>query len=237
MYPLFKLSFTNRRKLVIRHEEPQYSQLNCQGARPFTLFKSIYTNNTDRPQEYSFKTERTTESLCSVMREQGYLIGGETELTLKTPCEIAELKAGFKHEMNFNNVNENAKSELLSWSVDSTVVVPAHYKTEASIIIEEMNYSGTYSVVSVLSGLVTISIRRRKDSALVLPLTMNIVEIFRDYLETRSARKDIKAAAMIDGAKFVRLISKGTCSFQFALKQRIDLKEETIGDKEKMMVD
>ncbi|VDO45368.1 unnamed protein product [Brugia timori] len=75
--------------MVVRHEEPQYSQLNCQGARPFTLFKSVYTNNTDRSQEYSFKTERTTESLCSVVREQGYMIGGETELTLKTPCLFA----------------------------------------------------------------------------------------------------------------------------------------------------
>uniref|UniRef100_A0A1I7W378 FACT complex subunit n=1 Tax=Loa loa TaxID=7209 RepID=A0A1I7W378_LOALO len=165
------------------------------------------------------------------------MIGGETELTLKTPCEIAELKAGFKREMNFNNVNENTKSEMMSWAVDSTVVVPPHYKTEASIIIEEMNYHGTYSVISVLSGLVTISIRRRKDGALVLPLTMNIVEIFRDYLESRHARKEIKAAAMIEGAQCVRLISKGTCSFQFALKQRIDLKEEPFGDKEKMMVD
>ncbi|VDN20927.1 unnamed protein product [Gongylonema pulchrum] len=76
----------NRRKLVVVHEEPQYSQLNTRGARPYTLFKSIYTNNTDRPQEYSFKTERSTESLCSVCREQGYMIGGESELTLKTPC-------------------------------------------------------------------------------------------------------------------------------------------------------
>uniref|UniRef100_A0A0R3RV50 GRAM domain-containing protein n=1 Tax=Elaeophora elaphi TaxID=1147741 RepID=A0A0R3RV50_9BILA len=120
--------------------------------------------------------------------------------------------------MNFNNVNENTKSEVMSWSVDSTVVVPPHYKTEASIIIEEMNYHGTYRVVSVLSGLVTISIRRRRDGALVLPLTMNIVEIFRDYLESRNAMKDIKAAAMIEGTHFVRLISKGTCSFQIAME-------------------
>uniref|UniRef100_A0A915PU19 Matrix protein n=1 Tax=Setaria digitata TaxID=48799 RepID=A0A915PU19_9BILA len=151
--------------------------------------------------------------------------------------EIAELKAGFKREMNFNNVNENTKSEVMSWAVDSTVVVPPHYKTEASIIIEEMNYQGTYSVTSVLSGLITVSIRRRKDGALVLPLTMNIVEIFRDHLESRNARKDIKTAAMVQGTQSVRLTSKGTCSFQFALKQRIDLKEEPFGDKEKMMVD
>uniref|UniRef100_A0A914RD08 Uncharacterized protein n=1 Tax=Parascaris equorum TaxID=6256 RepID=A0A914RD08_PAREQ len=74
--------------------------------------------------------------------------------------EIAEMKAGFKHEMQFNNINENTKSEILSWGVDSNVVVPAHYITEASIIIEEMNYQGTYTVTSTLSGFVTISIRR-----------------------------------------------------------------------------
>ncbi|VDK60994.1 unnamed protein product [Anisakis simplex] len=207
------------------------------GARPYTLFKSIYTNNTDRQQEYSFKTERTTESVCSITREQGYMIGTEAELTLKTPCEIAEMKAGFKHEMQFNNVNENAKSELLSWGVDSNVVVPAHYITEASIIIEEMNYQGTYTVTTTLSGFVTISIRRRKDGALVLPLTMNIVEVFREYLDSRNARKEVKAAAMILDNKSVRIISKGKCQFQFALKQRIDLKEEPLGDKEKMMID
>ncbi|VDK84468.1 unnamed protein product [Litomosoides sigmodontis] len=139
--------------------------------------------------------------------------------------------------MQFNCINENAKSEMLSWSVDSNVVVPPHYKTEASIIIEEMSYRGTYTIVSVLSGLVTISIRRRKDGALVLPLTANIVEIFRDQLESKYARKEIKAAATIEGGHCVRLISKGTCSFQFAMKQRIDLKEEPFGDKEKMMVD
>lgn len=74
--------------------------------------------------------------------------------------EIAELKAGFKHEMHFNNLNENCQTEVLSWAVDSNVSVPPHYMTEASIIIEEMNYRGSYTVVSRLAGSVIVSIRR-----------------------------------------------------------------------------
>ncbi|ETN75048.1 hypothetical protein NECAME_12533 [Necator americanus] len=35
--------------------------------------------------------------------------------------EIAELKAGFKHEMHFNNINENCQTEILTWGVDSNV--------------------------------------------------------------------------------------------------------------------
>uniref|UniRef100_A0A0N4VXM0 I-set domain-containing protein n=1 Tax=Haemonchus placei TaxID=6290 RepID=A0A0N4VXM0_HAEPC len=71
------------------------------------------------------------------------------------------LKAGFKHEMHFSNLNENCQTEILTWGVDSNVQVPPHYSTEASIIIEEMNYKGSYSVVTKLSGNVTISIRRQ----------------------------------------------------------------------------
>jgi hypothetical protein len=48
----------------------------------------VYTNNTDREQAYSFKTERATESLCCVCREQGYTIGQEAEISLKTPCKM-----------------------------------------------------------------------------------------------------------------------------------------------------
>ncbi|VDL85337.1 unnamed protein product [Nippostrongylus brasiliensis] len=77
-----------------------------------------------------------------------------------TEGEIAELKAGFKHEMHFNNLNENCQTEVLTWGVDSNVQVPPHYCTEASIVIEEMNYKGSYSVVTKLSGTVTISVRR-----------------------------------------------------------------------------
>ncbi|EYC45256.1 hypothetical protein Y032_0434g1399 [Ancylostoma ceylanicum] len=227
----------NKKNLSWINEEPQYTEFVPVGAKPYTLFKSIYTNNTNRPQEYSFKTERTTESLCSIAREQGYTMGAEAELTLKTPCEIAELKAGFKHEMHFNTLNENCQTEILTWGVDSNVQVPPHYCTEASIVIEEMNYKGAYSVVTKLSGTVVISIRRRKDGALVLPIRVNIVEVFLSHLESPHCRKEVKQVVTIEQRKVVRLLSKGTCHFQFAMKQRIDLKEDPITMGKEIMID
>ncbi|CAJ0933091.1 unnamed protein product, partial [Mesorhabditis belari] len=218
----------NRKNLVVVHEDPEYVNFLPSGAKPFTLFKSIFTNNTNRPQEYSFKTERTTESLCAVAREQGYTIGAEAELTLKTPCEIAELKAGFKHEMHFNNLNENAITETLAWAVDSNVSVPPGYQTEASIIIEEMNYRGSYTVMSRLSGNVLISIRRRRDNLLILPIRANIAEIFRQHIEGPHCKKEVKSVVQIESNKIVRLTSKGNCQFQFATKQRIDLNEKQV---------
>ncbi|VDO41149.1 unnamed protein product [Haemonchus placei] len=90
----------NRKNLMWINEDPQYTEFVPVGAKPYTLFKSVYTNNTNRPQEYSFKTERTTESLCSISREQGYSMGAEAELTLKTPCRFFPIWDN-DDEMNF----------------------------------------------------------------------------------------------------------------------------------------
>ncbi|KAK5964326.1 hypothetical protein GCK32_018818, partial [Trichostrongylus colubriformis] len=116
--------------------------------------------------------------------------------------------------MHFSNLNENCQTETLTWGVDSNVQVPPHYSTEASIIIEEMNYKGSYSVVTKLSGTVTISIRRRRDGALVLPIRVNIVEVFLSHLESPHCRKEVKQVVTIDQRRVVRLLSKGTCHFQ-----------------------
>uniref|UniRef100_A0A914V9C7 Vitellogenin n=1 Tax=Plectus sambesii TaxID=2011161 RepID=A0A914V9C7_9BILA len=228
------------KRLRIVNEDPEYNHLQPTGAKPYTLFKSVYTNNTDRPQEYSFKTERTTESLCLVCKEQGYSIGQEAELSLKTPCEILEMKAGFKYEMNFNQINENSISELLTWGVDSNVVVPPHFQTVASIMIEELNYQGSYVLVSRIAGPVSINIRRRKDGNLVQAVTTNIVEVFKELFETGHVTKDVKAMVTVE-PNAVKLVSKGTCSFQFAMKQKIDLTEAAMPisaiEKETMMMD
>uniref|UniRef100_A0A1I7WMG1 Palmitoyltransferase n=1 Tax=Heterorhabditis bacteriophora TaxID=37862 RepID=A0A1I7WMG1_HETBA len=155
----------NRKNLVCINEEPQYSEFIPVGAKPYTLFKSIYTNNTNR---------------CAV---------------------------------------------------------PPHYCTEASIVIEEMNYRGSYSVTTKLSGTVVVSVRRRKDGALVLPIRVNIVEVFRSHLDSPHCKKEVKQVATVEQNKVVRLLSKGTCHFQFAMKQRIDLKENALSTGKEIMID
>ncbi|CAD5226746.1 unnamed protein product [Bursaphelenchus xylophilus] len=211
----------DRRRLALFHGDPDYKSMQLSGAKPNTIFKSVFTNNTSQPQAYSLKTERTSESIVGVVREQGFTIGAEAELTLKTPCEIAELKTGFKYETHFNNLNETTKSEILSWAVDSNIMVPPGAQTEAAIVIEELNYNGSYSLTSTLSGMVTIIIKRLKDGALVLPVTANIATIFQDSLTQNS--KKFQHVVVED--RKVKIQSKGHCHFQFAMKQYIELKE------------
>ncbi|KIH61979.1 hypothetical protein ANCDUO_07743 [Ancylostoma duodenale] len=46
----FSLSIreSNKKNLSWINEEPQYTEFVPVGAKPYTLFKSIYTNNTNR---------------------------------------------------------------------------------------------------------------------------------------------------------------------------------------------
>ncbi len=87
----------------------------------------------------------------------------------------------------------------------------------------------------------TVNIRRRKDGLLIQSVTTNIVEVFRDIFEADHSKKSIvKSVATIENnTSTVKMVSKGSCSFQFAMKQRIDLSEHLLPtiDKEKMMID
>lgn len=217
----------NMKLLAIRHEDPEYCHLEPTSPKPYTLFKTILTNNTDRAQEYSFKTERSTESVCLICREQGFNIGEQAELTLKTPCEIMEFKAGFKHEMSVNNIQENSITEMLTWGVDSAISVPARYTTTAELVVEEMQYRGTFNVQSTLAGRITVSVIRRRDGYLIMPIAANIVEVFRDLLDNAKgpANRELKNMVAIDKG-IVRIISRGKCSYEFAMKQKVVLTEE-----------
>ncbi|VDM50878.1 unnamed protein product [Toxocara canis] len=101
------------------------------------LFKSTFTNTTEREQEYSFKTERATRSAVTVAVEKGVCRGVDMELKLKTPCEIVEANAGFHNEVSVVHVGENTVEEELTWGVDSTVRVPPMCETIAQLVILE----------------------------------------------------------------------------------------------------
>ncbi|KHJ97531.1 hypothetical protein OESDEN_02488 [Oesophagostomum dentatum] len=78
---------------------------------------------------------------------------------------------------------------------------------------------------------------RRRDGVLVLPVRVNIAEVFLAHLDSPHCKKEVKQVVTIEQRKVVRLLSKGTCHFQFAMKQRIDLKEDPLGAGREIMID
>ncbi|VDO69524.1 unnamed protein product [Heligmosomoides polygyrus] len=70
-----------------------------------------------------------------------------------------------------------------------------------------------------------------------MPIRVNIAEVFAAHLDSPHCRKEVKQVVSIDQRKVVRLVSKGSCHFQFAMKQRIDLKENPINMGKEIMID
>ncbi|KRZ12360.1 DNA excision repair protein ERCC-6 [Trichinella zimbabwensis] len=218
----------NTKHLTIEHLPPEFTQWNNISSKPCTLFKAVFTNNTDREQAYSFKADRMTESFCTVYREQGFDVGGEAELTLATPCQILEFKAGFKHEIQVKKGQEQANAELLSWSVDSAIIVPPHYETTAQLTIQENTFKGNFTVATRLAGSVAVMIRRRRDGELLMPVSAGIVEIFQEFLRNESsATFGFKNFVSISNG-WVIINTKGRCGFQFAVNQNVELQEHPL---------
>jgi hypothetical protein len=78
---------------------------------------------TDRQQEYTMRTEKTTKSAMMTEIESGYTRGVEMSVTLKTPGELLEANAGYKREYSLTHLSGQSFEEELHWGVDSVIKV------------------------------------------------------------------------------------------------------------------
>ena len=99
------------------------------GTRPSmsVLFRTKFKNMTDRQQEYTMKTEKTTKSALITEVESGYTRGVEMSVTLKTPGELLEANAGYRREYSLTHLSGESFEEELHWGVDSVIKVRSIY--------------------------------------------------------------------------------------------------------------
>lgn len=215
----------NWTKLFQECSEPTYTIL---GAKPNVvdakqdekvIFKTTFTNTTQREQEYSFKTERCTRSSSTVIIEKGVCRGAEVSLKLKTPCEVVEANAGFTTEVMSNHIGENTSEEELTWGVDSCVKVPPGAETVAELVIIEDIVTRDFRIENRLSGKVLVTITNLKENnSLVTIIEGNICDIIRgmpDYT-AKGFRFDGPAAIYE---------TRGQCIFRFGIEQKVRINE------------
>ncbi|KAM3728728.1 Dual-specificity RNA methyltransferase RlmN [Dirofilaria immitis] len=186
------------------------------------LFKSTFTNNTERPQEYTFKAERCTRSTATISIEKGVCRGMEMELKLKTPCEIIEANAGFHNELSIVNIGENTLEEELIWGVDSTIKVPPSSETIAELIILEDNQVRNFVMDSRISGRIVVTVTNLKENNnLVTIIEGKIADIIRGIANYSALGFTVKD-------DIVSYTTKGTCKFKYGVEQIVKLKEHAI---------
>lgn len=216
----------NWKHVKFHFDEPQYeavpqtfggSALNTPKFQPQVLFRTYFTNNTDFDQEYSFKTERTTRSSCTVCVESGFTRGFEFALKLATPCEIAEANAGFKKDIAVVNIGEDTIEEELCWGVDSTIRVPPHTETTAQLIITEAQRVVNFVMETRFHGRVLVSVTDLSDNnSLVTSIEGDVAEIM-----LREIKRGLRGFRI--DRRVVVAETRGKCYFKYGIEQRVNI--------------
>ena len=187
------------------------------------LFKTTFRNNTDHEQEYSFKTERRTQSSCEVEIEKGVSYGEELGISLKLPSEVLEIGAGFHRAVSVTKTTQQSFEQEMLWGVDSQVKVQPHHMTTAELVIHEDQFTGNFNMKTKLSGKVTVGITNLRDNnAFIKSIEGDIVEILRREVAENGLQ------GLTVGKHSVTYVTVGKCDMRYGIEQFVNLSEETI---------
>jgi hypothetical protein len=95
------------------------------------LFKTHFTNNTDREQEYSLRAERSTLTTLNFTFTRGFTKEKEGSVKFKLPNEVLEVGGGLRHEQRVDYGRDSTFETQMTWSADSAICVTPHSKANA----------------------------------------------------------------------------------------------------------
>ncbi|CDW56921.1 LIN 24 Like family member [Trichuris trichiura] len=190
--------------------------------QPRLLYKAVFANRTDHKQEYTFKAERISASICSVTTENGFSRGANFAIKLKTPDDILAANAGFRRDILVCNFDEDTVEEELRWGVDSVVMVPPMTETTAELVMTEAQCTANFSMHIRFNGRVIVTVTDAKsNNALVTIIEGNMADIMQNEIA-----KGCKAFKL-DKRTVVGEV-RGSCKFRFGLEQKVTLTQKPL---------
>jgi hypothetical protein len=122
----------NWKRVHFWQSEPSFTHPNqLRLPKSQILFKTYFTNNTDREQEYSLRAERSTVTTLSFSFTRGFTKEKEGSLTFKLPNEVLEVGGGLRHEQRVEYGKDSTFETQMMWSADSAIHVSPHSKANA----------------------------------------------------------------------------------------------------------
>ena len=95
------------------------------------LFKTHFTNHTDREQEYSLRAERSTVTTLNFSFLRGFTKEKEGSVTFKLPNEVLQVGGGLRHEQRVEYGKDSTFESAMTWSADSVIRVAPQSKANA----------------------------------------------------------------------------------------------------------
>lgn len=113
---------------------------------------------------------------------------------------------------------ETESEELISWKVDSEIIVPPHTKTSVELVVNELEYRAHFRATSTFSGKIMV-ILSTKDGHEVFRHT---VRHFKDaFLENDGFQIDPVTKELL-------FVTEGSCYFKYGAEQSIRTYEEPL---------
>lgn len=199
-------------RVRIRHDDVKYcTSDDYKKPSASILFSSTFENNTNKPQVYTLKTERTTSSTCTFNLSKAYCLSNN--IGLKVTAPYIEAGAGLQRDMTVEKMNEDTFTQQMVWAVDNQVSVPSGYKTKADLVIVEKEYAGTFTMAVHYSGQINVVIRSKNSTG---TFSVDVTDIFDE--ENGFTVND-------DVATF---ICQGSCKCRYGVEQSVKLTQEKI---------
>lgn len=211
----------NWQNVRITHGKTEYyDEIHATKPKSHILFSAYFTNDTDQSQVYTLRTERRTQSTCSLSLEKGYTYGCSVDIKLTPPNPVVEANAGFHGELSLTKGSEETFEEELTWSIDNQISVPPKYKTKAELVIKEDEYTSHFKTESQFRGKVHVTLRNKKDNTPITTITGDVKQIFT---------KDKGFKVDKTGIYY---ITEGRCKCRFGIEQHVCLKQEKLEPEE-----
>ncbi|XP_052798830.1 uncharacterized protein LOC128230528 [Mya arenaria] len=183
------------------------------------VFTSTFVNNTNKEQEHSFTTERTTVCTATTSITKGYSKGFNMELKLGLPEEVAAATVGFGRELNVENTEEQTVEKTISWSVNSNISVAEMSKAIARMEVKEKEYTGEFKLTVRVKGVVVVSILNVRDNnSFIHSCEGDISQILADAK---------RGGYTISGRAAVFEVA-GKTKFRFGVEQQVSLDQEPL---------
>lgn len=131
------------------------------------------------------------------------------------------MNAGFSREVEVTKTEGETIEKELVWSVDSQIKLPPQTKTNATLVVNQQEYDGRFTITTQFYGRVLVNFYNRKDNHNFLRcLEGSVHSIFKG-----------QDGFKIDNKK-VSYVSAGKCHFRFGVDQRVDLKQSPLNNNE-----
>ena len=200
--------------LRVSHDSPVYDdERKLVMPNSHILLTAVYSNNTENRQSYNFHAERKTKSVCSISITEGFSAKSSFNIQLTPPNPIVQANAGLSMDYTLSEGATVTKEHELTWSVDTTVLVPSMKTTTASLVIKEADYNGDFTIKSHFRGRIHV-ILRDKNNCVVTVLHSKIKDLIKD-----------EEGFIKEGNNYY-FLTRGHCSCRYGSEQQVLLDED-----------